>query len=175
MKRILAGLLLAGVVACASSKEVKSVDTKMTQKGTSNQGNIGVNDKKEAIIQESRDAGAELTLQQNVNENLQATLDYERNQLQTCRQDMADPRLGGSGEIAAIPEVDNLKNENEIREELGLDEKGNLVVVKKQNLEERMAVEKKYEKSLRDTTKVVKKNRQECEFRLSIAKKKAGL
>lgn len=175
MKISVVFVLCAILNSCTSTKEVKNVDTKILQKSTTHEGTIGVNDDDEAIIQESRDAGAELTMQQNVNENLQATLDYERNQLQTCRENMADPELGGSGEVAAIPEVDGLKNENEVREELGLDEKGNLVVVKKQNLEERLNVEKKYEKALRDTTKIVKKNRQECEFRLNIAKKKAGL
>lgn len=173
--RILVAAFFLTLGGCASSKEVKNVDTQIDVKSNTNAGQIGLNKNNEAVIQESRDAGSELTIQQNVNENLQSTLDYERNQLQTCRREMADPRIGGSGDMAPLPEVDGLKNENEMREELGLDEKGNLVVVKKQNLQEKLGAEKAYEKALRNTTKVVKKNREECEFRLGIARKKAGM
>lgn len=163
MKNIILAALSLVSVACTTTREVRNVDTEILAKSRANDGVVGLNSKNEAIIQKKTDAGVELTIQEHVNENLQSNLNYERDRLKDCRREMKK-----AGESIDVPDVDGLKNENEVREELGLDEKGSLVVVKKQNLEERLVAEKKYEKALRDLTRVVKKNREECESRTGL-------
>lgn len=176
MKWIFGALIVLSAVACRSKDHVvEDVDTHLESKGQSNDGEIGLNEKGQAILQSKTSASAELTIQEHVNEKLQSDLDSERHQLLLCRRDLSDPRLGGTGEMSAIPEVDNLKMPEATDERLGRDEKGKLVVVRKSFFDEKLQSERDYGKALQDVLRVVKRNREECEQKMGVARTKHGL
>ena len=168
----------AGVLtSCASSNpnQVKEIDSRIESKGNVGDHKVGLNDKKEIILQKETSAEDEMRVQQAVNLKIQDELNRERHLLKTCRVDMTDPRLGGDGRMPEIPDVDNLKDENEVREEFGLDKDGSIKFVKREQYLERLNAERKYEKSLRKMAKLFVSHREECEQRMIEARNKAGL
>lgn len=173
--------LLASTVGfltgCASSNpnEVKEIDSHMESKGIVGDKKVGLNDKKEIILQQETSAEDEMRVQQAVNLKIQDELNRERHLLKTCRVDMTDPRLGGDGHMPEIPDVDNLRDENEVREEFGLDKDGSIKFVKREQYLERLNAERKYEKSLRKMVKLFISHREECEQHMIEARNKAGL
>jgi hypothetical protein len=62
-----------------------------------------------------------------------------------------------------------------IKEEIGLDDQGELKVVKKSYFLDRLKIERRYEASLKKTTKFLARQRQECEYDMGVARRKAGL
>lgn len=169
--------VLAVMNGCASSNpnEVKEIDSHIEAKESVGDQKVGLNDKKEIILQKESTAGDELRVQQAVNLKLQDELNRERHLLKSCRTDMTDPRLGGDGHMPEIPDVDNLKDENEVREEFGLDKDGAIKFVKREQYLERLNAERKYEKSLRKMVKLFVNHREDCEQRMIQARNKAGL
>jgi len=133
MKKLLLISFTLAFSSCSSSKyKVKNVDTKMDVKGTIQGSKIGLDEQKQAIIQTETTTEVELQKQQWANYDLEKQLSNSHEQLTRCRTDLADPRLGGSGQVVEIPEIDNMKKPANIKEEIGLDEQGNLKVVKKE-------------------------------------------
>lgn len=170
------GLITLLSFSCTTEdKTVKEVDTKLEKKGAVGGKTIGLNDDKEAIIQEETAVDDEMRRQEWVNNKLEEELNAEHLELQRCRDDLADPRLGGSGEVAEIPEVDNIKNPNEVKEELGITADGNLKMVKKEFLVDKIKSEKKYETSLTNLVKTVKKHNTQCGQKMARARVTAGL
>ena len=159
----------------SNPNEAKEIDTKMEKKETMGDSQIGLNDKKEVIMQKETGAADELRVQQAVNIKFQEDLNRERFLLKSCRVDMSDPRLGGDGHMPEIPEVDQLKDENEVREEFGLNSSGAITFVKREQFLERLKSERKYEKSLRQMSKVIGGHREECEQKMILARNKVGL
>lgn len=167
------GLLLAG---CTTPEhQVKEIDTTLETKEETNNGRIGLNDDKQVVIQNEVSAGDELKVQEMVNADLERDLEREHFVLKLCRRDLADQRLGGSGAAGDIPEIDNMKTPNEVKEEFGLNADGNLRVVRRELFVERLKSERKYETSLRTLMKVVAKHREKCEGQMAIARSKHGL
>lgn len=164
---------LLALVGCASSDKVKQLDTEIDVKGTTYNGVVGLQDDV-AVIQEKRAADQELRLQQWKNFQLENDLNHEYHMTQWCYEDLADPRLGGNGEVSDAPEVTSMKDAVKIKEELGLEGEA-LVVVRTYSFKDQLAVERKYEKSLTDMTKQVKKTRASCERKMGVARMKAGL
>ena len=162
-------------IQCASDNEVKEIDTSLEVKGKTSEGEIGINDDGEAIIQEKTAADDELRRQQWVNNRLEESLATEHYELKRCRDDLADPRLGGDGSVREIPEIDKMKSPENIKEEFGTDEKGELKVVRRQDFKEKLKAEQKYEKTLRDMVKLVASHRAECGRKMGYARVKAGL
>lgn len=165
------------LISCASSNpnQVKEIDSHMESKGNIGDKKVGLNDKKEIILQQETSAEDEMRVQQAVNLKIQDELNRERHLLKTCRVDMTDPRMGGDGHMPEIPDVDNLRDENEVREEFGLDKDGSIKFVKREQYLERLNAERKYEKSLRKMVKLFVSHREECEQRMIEARNKAGL
>ena len=71
-------------------------------------GEIGVDKDGDAVIQSKKSAKDELSKQEWVNSRLSDDLENEHHSLKTCRNDLADPRLGGNGRPREIPEIDNM-------------------------------------------------------------------
>lgn len=162
-------------VGCASRKFGEDkIDTKLEVKGNASNGVIGY-DKKELVIQNKVTASDELRVQEHVNENLASKLNHEHYLLRCCREDLGDKRLGGSGEVSPIPEVDNIKSDPEYLEIVGTDEKGDIVFLRKENFKDRIQSERNYEVTLKKLLNIVTKNREECERRMGAARIKAGL
>lgn len=171
-KLILLSLVLAG---CASnSKSVKELDTKLEAKGAVLDGTLGLNDKQEPIIQIEKPAENELRNTIWQNNELESQLNHETAYLSWCREDLADPRLGGSGDVIEIPEIDNMKPATDLKSEMGL-VGGRLVVLSKESFIERLDSEKRYQTSLETMLKTVKKIRKKCERDMGMARRKAGL
>ncbi len=168
--------LLALTLSCSSNTEkVKEIDTKLDVRGKVGDSKLGINDDKVAVIQEERQAQDELMIQESVNMRLQDDANHEEGELKECLKYMADPRLGGNGKLPDVPDVSSLKNDESVNEQFGVTEDGKLKVVKKTSFVERLKNARDYEKSLRSITKLLKKQGEECQLKLEIARNKAGL
>lgn len=164
---------LFALVGCASNK-LKELDTTIDPQGsTVNGGVIGIQDER-AVIQEKRTGEEELRLQIWRNYQLENDLNHEYHMTQWCYEDLADPRLGGNGEVADAPDMKKLKNSVAVKEEIGLEDK-RLVVVKTSSFNEQLAVERQYEKAMSEMIREVKKTRGNCERKMGVARVKAGL
>ncbi len=177
MKKILLLLISTSALflgACASKEKVKQIDVKIEEKGTAVGGVIGLNDDGEAIIQTQTKADQELRGLIWQNNDLEMGLNHEVALLERCREEIADPRLGGNGEIVEIPEIDRMKPTTDLKRELGL-VGSDLVVVTKESLPKRLQAERTYQESLEKMSSQVKKHRKNCEFKMGVARTKAGL
>ncbi len=176
-KSILLLFFLAFSSSCATPKnQVKDIETKnLTTKGSINGAKIGINDQKQILIQDEDDADNELRSQEAVNSKLQFEFDHQANMLKRCRLDLNDPRLGGSGKMPELPAIDEMKDPDEVREELGLNEDGQLKVVKRTDFVQRLLSARKYERALRKMTKITEKHREDCEYQMRQVRVKAGL
>lgn len=172
MKNLVMTILLLGMVGCASNK-IKQLDTEIDVKGQTSNGVVGLQDNY-AVIQEKRSADEELRIQQWRNYQVENELNHEYYMTEWCYNDLADPRLGGKGEVAEAPDMSKLKNAPEIKEELGL-EGEKLVVVKTYSFPEKLKVERDYELAMNAMLKEVKKTRASCERKMGVARLKAGL
>lgn len=167
-------LLTVLTVGCASNK-LKSVDSSLDslQGSTSNGAVIGVKDN-QAVIQEKRSGEDELRLQIWRNYQLENDLNHEFHMTQWCYEDLADPRLGGNGEVAEAPDLKKIKNAVAVKEEIGLENK-RLIVVRTSSFLEQLEVERQYEKAMGSMLQEVKKTRSSCERKMGVARIKAGL
>lgn len=177
VKHCIAAILFATtVVSCASNpNEVKTIDTSIDVRGNVGDSKLGVNKKQEAVIQQERQAQDELSIQEAVNLRLQDDLNHEEGELKECLKYLADERLGGNGRLPEMPDVSNLKTEDNVDEEFGATEDGKLKVVKKTFFVERLKNARSYEKSIRAMTKVLKTQNEQCQMKLEVARVKAGL
>ncbi|MEY3903997.1 MAG: hypothetical protein RL189_3303 [Pseudomonadota bacterium] len=174
--------LIAGMVAltilsgCASKKYGdEKIQTQLETSGKNKSDKMGFDKDRNLVIQDKSTATDELIIQKHVNEKLQADLQNEFQLLKRCRTEVADVRLGGNGELAAMPEIDGIKNDPNYKETVGIDESGELVFVRQENFEDRIKAEKQFEKSVRRLSKVVGSNREQCEMRLRKARVEHGL
>lgn len=77
--------------------------------------------------------------------------------------------------MPANPEVDNLKDPEQVREEIGLDDDGNLKIVKQSYFLDQLKKERAYGGSLQIMLRTIKRHREECDFSMGQARIKAGL
>ncbi len=173
--RYVALLMVFGLFACSSAQKVEKVDTNLDVKGTVATEQIGVDDKGQAIVQEETGADDMLKKQRWANAELENSLRHEYEQLQRCRNDLADPRLGGNGEVSDLPEVDSAMDLSKVKEEFGLTEQGKLSIVKKELFTDRLKRERAFEASVKSSIKIVKKHRADCERKMGYSRVKAGL
>ena len=129
-KHIFTVFLLASLLACTSSEQVKDINTDL-EKGQVGRSKLGVNDDNEAILQTETDADKELQAQIWANDSLESKLQHYTLEFEDCRLYLADPRLGGTGEIKDLPEVGDFKVDTNTKEEIGVDKDGNYKVVRK--------------------------------------------
>lgn len=172
MMKILIVLLVFGFTGCATN-ELKELDTKIEVQGDVAGKSLGLQDDV-AVLQEKRLGEDELRLQIWRNYQLENDLNHQFHMTEWCYEDLADPRLGGNGEVADAPDLKKIKNSAKVKEEIGLEDK-RIVVVKTSNFVEALQVERQYEKSLADMLIEVKKTRGSCERKMGVARIKAGL
>jgi hypothetical protein len=158
--------ILAYLTGCATQHQAKELDdTNLNVKGHSTYGEIGINDDGQAVIQIKKSAEVELRSQEMANYYFAEKLRDEVFFLHDCRVATSDPANGGSGEVAPIPSVDNLKPVTKVQEELGIVD-DSLIVVTKEFLDERLAAERKYQTALEQMIQTVKPLREECQRKL---------
>ena len=169
--------IVMNATACVTSehKARNLDDISLQAKGTVNNQTLGIDSKNEVVLQEENQAADELRIQQTVNLQLQGELDREAFELKRCRTDMSDPRLGGNGMIPPIQEVDNMRSTEEVREQIGLTDSGELKVVKKSYFLDQLKNERKYTASIRSMKRIITRHKEECEYAMGIARRKAGL
>ena len=166
--------LTASLLPACTHDQVQDVDTKLDVKGKTADETIGLNDDKQVIVQTEQSADVELQSQEMANYNLRERLSWAINDLKECRVSLADPRLGGSGETAPIPEVDSIETDNP-EEKFGMDEQGNLKLVKKELYTQRLKNERVRGEKLAALLKMVKGHNDHCQQELRTARIKHGL
>jgi hypothetical protein len=170
-------IIVALSAACASTphqaKELE--DYKLDVKGTTGDGTIGLNEKNQIMIHKERAVQDELRVQDLVNDHFRDEVKRELFELQQCRTDLADPRLGGDGEVTETVDMESIKNPLEETEEMGLTEDGDLKIVSKSFLDKKLANDRHYEASLRAVLKTVKPQKAACERKLGYARNRHGL
>ncbi len=167
-------LIALFVQGCSTGKEVKKIDTTIDAKGQNQEGVIGLKDGV-AVIQKNVSAEDELRQQQWKNYEEERTLANEHYWLKRCREELSDPRLGGNGVVTELPEIDNMKKPDDVKEAFGLDESGQLKFVKEQDFRDKIQNERAYGDNLKSMTKTVKKYKETCEREMRTARVKAGL
>ena len=160
------------MLSACSTNQVKQLDTEIDPKGTSQEGVVGLKDG-EAIIQQKQQADLELKGVQWQNYDLENELSHEQSQVKWCYTDLADPRLGGSGDVSDMPES-VIKPSVKVKEELGL-EGNNLIVMKTMDFKEKLQAEKTYQQELIKMLSLAKTTREKCERKMGYARVKAGL
>jgi hypothetical protein len=173
-------IFILSVIAasCASPYKANDLSDNMKiseLKGNTSQGVVGLNEKKEIVVQEEISADTELQVQRNVNLHWLETLEHEAYFVKWCRRDLADPRLGGYGELPADPEIDNIRTPEQVREEMGLDDDGNLKIVKQSYFADKLKKERAYGEAMQKMITLFKRHRDECEWKMGQARAKAGL
>jgi len=169
-------LCVSMATGCASNPNVvKYIDTDIQTKGQVDNKTIGINGSNEVIIQEEVAADAELQRLDFENSNLyDKTKSLVRN-ITICRTDLADTRLGGSGELPMERSFDVEPTIEKYKEEIGLDSTGNLKVVKKSYYIEKRNAEKRLNEKLTYLFKKISRQVDECQWELANACRKAGL
>lgn len=168
-------LAAMAVNACATNEyKVKTISTALDVKGNVNGQKLGLNSDNEAILQEEVRAQDELRIAENVNFYFEEKIASEAAEIKRCMTDLADPRLGGRGELPA--EVDyEMRPFEKVKEEFGLAEDGDLKIVRRSYYADRLKAARQYDISLRKMLKVVKRQHEECMFKLGLARTKSGL
>jgi len=173
MKKLI--LLMVFLNSCATPNQVKQVDSFIEVKGRVGGQVLGLNNSKELILQEENSAADELRLQQAINLHLRDKLDYEAYDLKSCRMDMADNRLGGNGEMPQNLDLDGIKTSEQIKEQIGLNKDKDVRIVKTTYFLDQLKIEREYGSSLEKMTKLVTKQREECEFKMAQVRVRVGL
>ncbi len=171
------GFLVAlALSACTTPGKVQDIETKGFQaKGNASSGKIGINEKDQVVIRENTSAQDDLAVLDIANTHLRDEVDRDLHDLKNCETQLNDPRLGGNGQATASHDIEELKNDPEIKQQMGRDEDGELRVVREQSFEERLKSEKKYQATLKRMKKLATEQKDSCQRRLAVAREKQGL
>ena len=172
----LAGALLVAAYGCTTTNKVQDIETKTFQaKGSAGDGKIGINSDKEVVIRENSAAQDDLAVLDLANTHLRDDVERDLFELKNCEEQLNDPRLGGNGQAASSHDIESLKNDPEIKQQMGLDEEGELRVVKEQSFEARLKTEKKYQATLKRMQKLATEQKESCQRKLTVAREQHGL
>ena len=174
MNKILILMALSVSALGCSTGQVRQLDTSLDVKGATQDGVVGLKNG-QAIVQKTTSADDELRTQEWRNSKLEDSVNHEFFDLKRCRSDMADSRLGGSGDVADLPEIDSMKSPDQVKEQIGLTETGQLRVQREQDFVAKLQSERKYEDTLIGMNKLLVSHRESCERKMSTARLKAGL
>jgi len=167
-------LSVLGIFVACTTNEVQPLNDTMLPKGHVGEKVIGIEDGK-VIIKTETDVDDELRAIQWTNENLQRQVNEEHVELQSCQDDLSDPRLGGSGNIFDLPETHQVNILTAEKEKIGLKKDGSLKVVKKQSFIQRLQAERKKQESLQRIIKMIKKSHRKCKISLRRTRLAHGL
>jgi hypothetical protein len=169
-------ILIALLSGCTTPGQVHDLETDDFQrKGGAQDGQIGINGSNQVVIRENKAADDELAVTDLVNTHLRDNVEHDLADLKNCENQLNDPRLGGSGRVTQSPDIEKLKSVPEIREDMGLDESGDLRVVQEQSFDERLKAERKFSETLKKMDKVAKQQNEECQAQLVIVREQHGL
>lgn len=161
---------------CATNPyKANEVETKIEPKGTFMGSTIGLNEKKEIVVQTETAADVELRETRWRTYDLERIIATAHEDLTRCREELADPRIGGNGQVVEIPEIDSMRSIASVKEELGITENGSLSIVRKEMFIDKLQQERKYEQALQATAKTLTKYRTQCEREMGYARVKHGL
>jgi len=168
--------LFVMLTGCVSNpNKVKYVDTNMERKGQADGQMIGINDKQEIIVQNETHADVELQRMEDeiltLNDQIAGLV--RRNYM--CRKDLADSRLGGSGELPSERDFNVEATLEKYQEEVGLDDNQNLKIVKKSYYLEKRAASKRLVEKLTALKKSLTRQCEACTWEMSEAWRRVGL
>ncbi|MCX6111056.1 MAG: hypothetical protein NTZ90_15785 [Proteobacteria bacterium] len=169
-------MVLGSMLACTTPNQVHELETKEFQaKGSASDGKIGINDKNQAVILDNSAAQDDLAVLELSNSHLRDEVERELTDLKACEDQLNDQRLGGSGRTIQVPDMEALRNDPEVKEDMGMDENGDLRVTREQSFEKRMKAEKKFSVTLKKMTKTAKSQLETCDRQLTLAREQHGL
>jgi hypothetical protein len=178
-KTFYVGLLCSSLgISCSSNPLNKAKDLKedpIEKKGEYLGATIGVAENRDVVIRKESTAESELRKLAAQAYELEIQLTSEYTLLDRCREELADPRLGGTGKVIEIPEIDALRPLGEVKEEFGITSEGKLSFVRKELFGDHIVGERKYIAALKDQSKIVSKLKKNCEREMRVARVKAGL
>ncbi len=164
------------LMSCTTPGKVQDIETKGFQaKGNASSGKIGINEKDQVVIRENTSAQDDLAVLDIANTHLRDDVERDLHDLKNCEAQLNDPRLGGNGQSTASHDIEALKNDPEISQQMGRDEDGELRVVREQSFDERLKSEKKYQATLKRMKKLASEQKDSCQVRLAVAREKHGL
>ncbi len=164
--------------ACSSNPLNKAKDLKeepIEKKGEYKGATIGVTENRDVVIRKESTAEDELRKLAAEAYDLELQLTSDHDLLTRCREELADPRLGGNGKVVEIPEIETLRPIGEVKEEFGITSEGKLSFVRKELFGDHISGERKYVATLKDQIKHTSKHRKTCEREMRVARVKAGL
>ena len=166
-------LVILVITNCASSP--KEVTTDLEVKGQFGESSVGINKDNKIIVQEKTRGDDELRSLTWANNDLETAVNHERQELEDCRLYLADSRLGGGGsdEHNDLPTLANQSSDT--TEEVGLDERGDLIILKEEDFNKRLQNERRRRNSLQKEVKLVKKYTQKCKIRLASGRASVSL
>ena len=168
--------LVAAIQGCTTPNQVHELETKEFKvKGSAADGKIGINEKNQAVILDNSAAQDDLAVLELSNSHMRDEVERELTDLKACEDQLNDPRLGGSGRVTQIPDMEALRANPEIAEDMGIDENGDLRVTREQSFEKKMKAEKKFGVTLKKMTKTVKAQYETCARQLAVAREQHGL
>ena len=136
---------------------------------------IGVTDQGDIAIEKTRTATEELLSQEMLIERLKDDLDHEAFELQRCREDLADPRLGGTGKYPSPIDVNKYDLELEEVRRFGLDSEENLIWKSSVSYKGKLKLMRQNEKTLNGLIRSISNIRKKCEWKMGKARVKNGL
>lgn len=164
--------------ACASTEhQVQDLPSdKLTiLGGTSDGSKITLNEKKQAVIVSDLYVEQVLASAEMAHDSLQYYVERELFQLKQCKIDLADTRLGGSGEVEPVPQMRDFSGHVGIEEEMGLTADGELKIVRKEFLNQRLIALKQANKTLEKVLDETKESVEQCHHKLGKARLAHGL
>ena len=164
------------LTSCANPYKVKELDdSKLEKKGEFQGATIGVNEDREVVIEKKTEADSELRKLAAASYDLEVKLAHQHDELTRCREELADARLGGTGRMVEIPEIDQLKPATEVKEEFGITREGKLSFVRKEMFLDRLQGQRKYNENLSEQLRLTEKHARDCSRDMRAARVKAGL
>ena len=172
-----AGLLsVLTTVACQSAEEEKTFEPLVTKENKALGMDIGTTESGERVMQKETRIKDKLMIQELANSASKAELEQDFFLLKDCYKNLADPRLGGSGNAARLDiDLDELEDPAETEAALTENEDGQMVVVERENLMKKLQRQRTYAKAIKTFRKQVVRKLEDCKEDLQIARRKVGL
>jgi len=174
LKYLISVLFLVGCQTTQSEPQ-KLPSQELTHKGMSFGGEVGENADKKLVIRRTADADDELASLEVANSYLHTKTEQSLYNMNKCRNDLADDRLGGSGEW---PEdglnVDGIAPPKP-QQQMGYDEAGNLVVIEEESFKDHYERQAKWQRQMKVILEASQKATKSCRRELAKARRAHGL
>lgn len=159
---------------CARDPQIKRVETALEPKGRVGSQVLGLDSSDQLLVQDERRLDRELYTQIMANHIAKEDLATERFHLQRCRDDLTDPRLGGSGDSGELPEaMAGLQAPTE--ESWGIDGRGDAKIVRRTRLDAKLKTARDQAGLLKEQANLIKTHLRKCQKRLRLARIQHGL